>query len=266
MRQRYGKQLQRLQTKQETLAAARDAHAQAAAGLQAAAAAHEEELRATEEQQEARRGWVGSAESAIADADAEAARHGAWADAIARVASAEEAVRSHRAQERSQLHDLEEEAASIRAAQRTHADSVVQMEAEAELLSRQLGTLQDQRVRLERDKRLAASSQKFAEAGKVAAELKSLAARFEADKEAQERLLGQAEAARSAQADGAGGAGEEVRRTCPERSPNLPIGARRAARGGAARRAAHRAARAGRDALPARGRREGGGAGRVGGA
>ncbi|EOD28124.1 hypothetical protein EMIHUDRAFT_457010 [Emiliania huxleyi CCMP1516] len=74
------------------------------------------------------------------------------------------------------------------------------MEAEAELLSRQLGTLQDQRVRLERDKRLAASSQKFAEAGKVAAELKSLAARFEADKEAQERLLGQAEAARSAQA------------------------------------------------------------------
>ena len=58
--------------------------------------------------------------------------------------------------------------------------------------------MQDQKVRLELEKKLAASSQKFAEAAKLSAELKALAAKHESDVATRQQVLVQVESERAA--------------------------------------------------------------------
>ena len=74
----------------------------------------------------------------------------------------------------------------------------MQLEAEAELLDSQIGTAKDKHVRLSLEKKLAASSQKFADAARLSAELKALAAKVEADRAAHAIMGQQIEGARAA--------------------------------------------------------------------
>lgn len=121
-------------------------HGRAAQGLEAAAAAYASELKSGDEDVRSRQGWVEAAHAAIGAAEEEISRQRATAAGAGRVAVAAAAVLEHRGVEKEKLGELEGEVAACERAGRGQTEAVVEKEAEAEVLARQLGAMQDQQV------------------------------------------------------------------------------------------------------------------------
>ena len=197
---KYGKAIKRLQSKQDALAASRETSLKARRDYESAKARHDREFAARADVQARRDLWIADAADAQTAAVERIEAHKVVSSLAMSVTQAAAALQAHKAAVKEQLQGLEEELTRCRASQRTHSDQSLQLLAEAELLLRQVGAAEDQKVRLELEKKLAASSQKFAEAAKLSAELKMLVGQIEASRASHTTLLARVEGERAAQA------------------------------------------------------------------
>ena len=197
---KYGKSIKRLQQKQETLQVSKGECAKARAEYERSKLRHESEVAQGESAQARRDAWIADAAQATKSAGDKIEQHKAASALAVRVTQAAAALQGHKSTELTQLKGLRDELSSNQASQQRHATRVLEVQTEAELLARQLNAAEEQRVRLELEKKLAASSQKFADAARLSAELKALTAKLEGAKANQAAMLASVDGERASQA------------------------------------------------------------------
>ena len=141
---RFAKQRKRLEAKSEGLAAAESLFVRAESEHAERVSAHESELTLVESEAQEHRARVEEAEAALECGSTELSKHAARHALVQRAAQAAAALRSHEAHEAEQLGGLLDELNGCRAAHRAHGDRCLAILAEVQLLTNQLGGIQDQ--------------------------------------------------------------------------------------------------------------------------